>query len=308
MDAPAPQRDASAAELVVETPGAPRDAGREAPALDAERRDPTQSEPIQGLEFRLATWNLGVFGPTKAARREDVAKIAEIIGAYELVAVQEIKDISGGAAQVLKRAVESDLSAPYATLVSGRSGVQADDTVASQEQYAFIFRSDLFEVTEPPPRLFPDHDNDYFQREPFVAKFRLSGATDAAFVVVNVHTAPGAAADELQALHHVVSWAAAEYGETDVIVLGDFNAACDYVSPEQLGDLELRADQFQWLIPDEADTNHFEPTSCAYDRVVLTSHTLDWLSFSGWGVDRPFEDRRISDHWPVWVRFSVSGR
>lgn len=66
-----------------------------------------------------------------------------------------------------------------------------------------------------------------------------------------VHRAPG------QPM--AVSW-------QDVMLMGDFNADCSYVTSSQWSSIRLRTSStFQWLIPDSADTTATS-TNCAYDR------------------------------------------
>lgn len=53
----------------------------------------------------------------------------------------------------------------------------------------------------------------------------------------------------------------------NVMILGDLNAACSYVTIKGWRAVRLRSDpKFQWLIGDEQDTTVREKTHCAYDR------------------------------------------
>uniref|UniRef100_H0V4D4 Uncharacterized protein n=1 Tax=Cavia porcellus TaxID=10141 RepID=H0V4D4_CAVPO len=53
----------------------------------------------------------------------------------------------------------------------------------------------------------------------------------------------------------------------DVILMGDFNAGCSYVTSSQWSSIRLRTNPaFQWLIPDTADTT-VTSTHCPYDRL-----------------------------------------
>ncbi|KAH0632075.1 hypothetical protein JD844_020136 [Phrynosoma platyrhinos] len=56
------------------------------------------------------------------------------------------------------------------------------------------------------------------------------------------------------------------HGWQDVLFLGDLNADCSFVRPEDWAHIRLRTSgAFQWLIPDAADTT-VSHTDCAYDR------------------------------------------
>ncbi|HVJ21723.1 MAG TPA: hypothetical protein VM686_40240, partial [Polyangiaceae bacterium] len=74
----------------------------------------------------------------------------------------------------------------------------------------------------------------------------------------------------------------------------------------QLDALSLRGSDYQWLVPDDADTN-VATTECAYDRIVITTSTSA-NAVGTWGVDRAFTDDGISDHWPVWAEFWTDER
>ena len=74
------------------------------------------------------------------------------------------------------------------------------------------------------PWTYP-YPGDRFEREPFLARFRV-GSLD--FVLANIYVKPGDAVAEIDALDDVHEWAKAEFGDTDIIVLGDLNADCCY--------------------------------------------------------------------------------
>ena len=86
-------------------------------------------------------------------------------------------------------------------------------------------------------------------------------------------------------------------------MLGDFNAGCSYASPEELDNMEIRNENYTWVIPDYADTN-LASSNCAYDRIVISKNTNEYFN-GNWGVDNTFTNDSISDHWPVWFEISV---
>ena len=55
----------------------------------------------------IASFNLEVFGPTKAGNAAVLDVMGQIIRRYDIVAVQEIRDSSGTAVVALKNAVNS---------------------------------------------------------------------------------------------------------------------------------------------------------------------------------------------------------
>ena len=256
------------------------------------------------VRLRIATFNVQVLGPAKAGRPEVLRALAQIIRRYDLVALQEIRDRTGEAARRLLEAVEEGAEGSgggagprYGLELSERTGREPDDR-HSQEQYAYYYRMDRLRVL-PESTLYDDSEHDYFQREPYLSRFEVLGS-DATFVLINVHTRPRAALQEIAAIEHVFGWARVFYPAEDVfIALGDFNAGCGYASEEDLDALPLHGEAYDWVVPHSADTN-LAPSACPYDRIVIAAPQGSDL-VEDWGVDRAFDDRAISDHWPVWV-------
>lgn len=55
--------------------------------------------------------------------------------------------------------------------------------------------------------------------------------------------------------------------EQDVMLLGDFNADCSYLTKKNREKLQLITDKnLHWLIADKTDTTVKASTSCSYDR------------------------------------------
>jgi endonuclease/exonuclease/phosphatase family metal-dependent hydrolase len=254
----------------------------------------------------IATWNIQTLGRSKLGKPKVVATILDVLRRYDVVAVQEIKDVSGETPRRLLELLDASRGPsdpPFAALTSPRTGLAPDDR-ASQEQYAFFFDASAIEPLDD-GRLFDDAD-DAFQREPWMARFRVREG-GFSFVLIDIHTRPEAAVEEIRALSNVVTWAMTQYpDEDDFVVLGDFNASCDYASPKQLDALPLRGPGFVWVVPDDVDTT-VKSTFCAYDRIVLgEAAARQWEG--DWGIVVDVIDAAVSDHLPVWSRFPVDER
>jgi len=264
-------------------------AGGEPPGVGGVGNTPT---------VRIATFNIQNFGPTKLSRPEVMAELVEIVRGYPFVAVQEISDVNQKVPFGFLEMINSD-GASYEMLLSPRSGLESDDKTY-QEQYAFYYDATVISA-QSEGQLYDDSPNDFFVREPYVARFEVldGGFT---FVAITVHTQPDGAVAEIGHLEDVVNWAKDEFpDEDDFIVLGDLNAGCSYASPAELDALELRTSDYVWIVPDGADTN-LAMSMCAYDRVILTASTS--TNYAGaWGVDASFTSTMVSDHWPVWAEF-----
>lgn len=249
-------------------------------------------------EIILGTFDLDRFGPKKAGDLKILGLLANIIHQFDVVAVQEIHDQSGEAPIALLNAVNA-FGEVYGMVLSPRTGQQANDSEGNaQEQYAFFYRmrtishlgNDL---------LFPDEERDLFQHEPHMARFG-SNHGNLTFVLINIHTDPNLAIQEIDALHDAVEWARSHFlMEDDFIVLGNFNAACDYAGVEDLRSTRLRRLSYAWIVQDEDDTNVADSV-CAYDRIVLNENAYRELT-GGPMILRVFDDPAVSDHWPVMV-------
>ncbi len=263
---------------------------------------------------KVATFNIQVFGDTKMGKAEVVTELVEIFHRYDMVAVQEIKDIDQEVPyQFLDALNEYPLNQSenntagvekWMMVLSNRTGIQ-DDDISSQEQYAFYYRSAVFTALDAGV-LYNDSGNDSFQREPLIARFMLLNLqgeeTGTELTFINIHTKPTLAVEEMTALGEVVSWSQANGGGDNVVVLGDFNGDCSYASYNELVQLPISTENFTWLIPDDADTTVGD-SRCAYDRIVTTGD-LEGRLTGQWGVDEEISSSEVSDHRPVWFLIS----
>ncbi len=259
---------------------------------------PTVIEHFAPEKIRIATFNIKVFGKAKLKKPEVMARLANIVKQFDLVAIQEIKDKSGSTAPKFLEVINADDS-QYDFIISDRTGRQDDDK-HSQEQYAYFYNTRTI-APQAIDTLFNDSPNDNFQREPYIASFRVVGGTFD-FVLITVHTRPTAAVEEMEALDEVVDWARnLSPDEEDYIILGDFNAGCTYATDAQVNALSIHGAAYQWLVPNDADTNQSNNTECAYDRIVITDETIN--NYAGdWGIVN-INNPSVSDHHAVWAEF-----
>jgi hypothetical protein len=83
---------------------------------------------------------------------------------------------------------------------------------------------------------------------------------------VNIHTKPDDAEAEIGYLPDVIADATGRLGESDVILLGDFNADRSYYD-ESSYSTDFPASDFIWLIPNTLDTT-VAASDNTYDRIV----------------------------------------
>ena len=218
-------------------------------------------------EIEIASWNLKRFGPSGAADEMRVAEMAEKISGFDIIAVQEIKDIQQTSPYILQD--EIDNISEYGMVLSNRTGSFCEVKSSSQisEQYAFYYDNETIRSLDSGQH-YPNTDCE-FTREPFAARF-VSAEFDHSFVLITLHIDPDDAVGETSALVNVFEWAKFQYpDEDDFILLGDLNADCSYASSSELDELDIRNGDYQWIIPDGTNTNIAESSSCAYDRMII---------------------------------------
>ncbi|XP_072838564.2 deoxyribonuclease-1 [Pogona vitticeps] len=259
------------------------------------------------FSLRIGAFNIQTFGDSKLSNETITDFIVRIVSAYDLTLIQEVRDADLSAVKKLMNRLNGASPHPFSYVVSkplGRSSYK--------EQYLFVFREDLLAFLD--SYYYEDGcepcGNDTFSREPFVVKFAAPQTAVGQLVLVPLHAAPGEAPAEIDALFDVYLDVRERWGAQDVLLLGDFNADCSFVLPEDWPHIRLRTSPlFQWLIPDTADTTAGR-THCAYDRIVATGARLQGGILPGSAQVNNFQQRfslsykdalAISDHYPVEV-------
>ena len=277
--------------------------------VEPEPQDEEEGDPVgrdvpelnRSEVARVATFNIKVFGKTKMSKPEVVSQLVDTVLQYDLVAIQEIKDIDQTVPYEFLDEINNVSEDTWNMSLSPRSGTQEDDQ-SSQEQYAYYYNTNVFrEIVE--GQLYNDSLDDDFQREPYISTFELlnesGNSSGFDFTLITVHTKPASALAEIDALHTVVeSYLENHTGESDLVILGDLNADCSYASAQELWNSPLRSPQYKWLVNDLADTT-VSSTDCAYDRIITLGNLNDRLVGS-WGIDTTVSDSNVSDHYPVW--------
>ncbi len=252
--------------------------------------------------IRIASFNIQDFGPKKAANNDVMRALAQIILCFDFVGIQEVSSTDPVVDQ-LTRLVNSQ-GATYQNIVSERIGRSTQ-----KEQYAYVWDASKLALV-PQSQYKVEDSSDLMSREPFVASFqvRLPPTVQAQpfrFTVINVHTAPGEVARELNVLDDVFrSVRAYEYPEDDVILMGDLN-----VDVNNLGELgripnvvsltsafatNTRGDkQYDHILIDQSLTTEFIP---GRSGVFVFENEL--------GITTQ-QALALSDHRPVWAEFKL---
>jgi endonuclease/exonuclease/phosphatase family metal-dependent hydrolase len=299
--------------------------------------------PKDGDGLLLATWNLREFGrftpkwrsgpgdsPTRDLR--SLLFIAAILERFDVIALQELQGYTDALRAVL-RWLNRDIPARWRIVVSDVvKGAAGDD-----ERLGYLFDSSRYdldglvgELVIPPEEvgISAARLDRQFAKTPYAVSFRSVHDTDDAFVLITVHIVWGSdPALRAKEANRVAEWIRDEAAEpqvwdSDIFALGDFNAdritnpdgsinpiykpfADTLTIPEEMngfprtifgGGKDKHYDQITWY---DKGPNRFSLRfdDCGYfdiDTVLRPGYQLPARSFSF----------RMSDHFPLWARFS----
>jgi endonuclease/exonuclease/phosphatase family metal-dependent hydrolase len=257
----------------------------------------------RGPTIRIGSFNIQVFGKTKAANPAVMQTLAQIVRYFDVLAIQEIRTQDDYHIPNFVRLVNQN-GRRYDHLVGPRIG-----NTSSTEQYAFLFDSERIEADFSSFYTVGDPDN-LLHREPYVASFRVRGIPPEeafTFTLINVHTDPDVADAELDSLAEVYRVVRRSgRGEDDVIMLGDFNADDRHLG--RLGKIPGIAPLITGVFTNTRQNRLYDnlvlhlPSSTEYTG---TSGVFDVMRVFNLTVDQALE---VSDHLPVWAEFSAYER
>lgn len=253
-------------------------------------------------ELRLSAFNVQVFGKSKADKPEVMNELVRLFSRFDGIFMQEIRDSTGESPLALLEQLNTNHNGLYAVELSPRLG-----RTTSKEQYGFYYRSDKLRVLSSTVIADP---NDIFEREPF--KIYLEHIPSGVkFWTLGAHLDPDAVPTEIAELMNVWNQQRINTLESEPwIIWGDLNADCTYLTEQERSETALLSDAaLTSLVSDEEDTTTTS-THCAYDRLFVSTTLSSVIEESG---VYNFEEalgltgeltRSVSDHYPVWMRFS----
>ncbi len=262
--------------------------------------------------LRIASFNIQIFGKTKASRPNTLSVLAKIASNFDIIALQEVGSNRSSASEETCAAI-MDI---YVARINEIAGENIYSYI-NGNQYAIVYRTDRVRVND-----YMLYDGiESFSYTPLIANFEtIQEGSNFDFSLITIHTSPGRAVDEIPALKTVMDEVERLYEEPDVLCLGDFNADGSYYdegTEEWLRGFD--PDFYITGIPNYYDTT-VAPSDNTYDRMQMTrSFDTDFTGKSG--VMR-FDDhydisgcegtrksegrpRSVSDHYPVWCEYYI---
>lgn len=265
-----------------------------------ERVTPPANAPRADIrdEVSVATWNIQVFGQSKIGKPEVMEVIVDMVRRFDVIAIQELRCADQSIIPRFLDMVNQE-GYPYDIVAGPRLG-----RTASKEQYLYLYDTTRIELLANSVYTIDDPD-DRLHREPLVASFRVIGALSGrpwTFTLVNIHTDPDEAAEEVNALDDVIRLVRRTDAEDDVILLGDLN-----VDAAHLGELAALPD-VMWTVagqPTNTRGNH------SYDNILFSGSSTPEFTGTAGIIDLESEYAlteeqalQVSDHLPVWATFA----
>ena len=227
----------------------------------------------------IASWNLQVFGKTKADNSGVMKFYDDKMSNYDIIFVEEIRDESETAFKKLCKKFQG-----YNCDVSEREGRSS-----SKEQIGIIYKEyvtlNSYTTLEDP--------KDVWERSPVRANISVHNYT---FIVYNTHLKPDDVPREMKALTRVI------IDKGNVVLMGDLNADCSYYDE---ADYDGEFESWKWLIGGDEDTT-VSQTDCAYDRIIVNNDIFNEVV--NYGIDKEGITKEISDHYLVYVELDVGGK
>ncbi|HEX5609820.1 MAG TPA: endonuclease/exonuclease/phosphatase family protein [Solirubrobacterales bacterium] len=315
----------------------PFEVGKELGALREHKKVRGVPEPSAG-RLLLATWNIANLG-VQERRVKDYQLLAEIIGWFDLVALQEVNnDLEG------LRGIEKELPDRYQTIFSDPGG--------NEERFAFLYDrakvtvlDEIGRVTVPPKDLpdinLPGVKGEFkgFDRNPYLVSFQ---AASLKFVLANVHLyfgkdRPKKDNNEEQQrgierrcleAYAVARWADLRHDDDDaytrnVLALGDFNLPKQDKSDQVFAALTkrgLRLPKYSTKVPGsnldgDAQYDQMAVFPGPMEGAIKQTGVFDFddAVFPGlWGDDEEAQNKfqsyvkyYLSDHRPLWAELKV---
>ncbi|CAH8515567.1 unnamed protein product [Schistosoma margrebowiei] len=249
---------------------------------------------------KIGSFNIQVFGRKKVSQKDVLKVLVQILSRYDLVVIQEIRDASGTSFKYLVNELNEYTGGIYKSILSEKLG-----RTNSKEQYGLIYKPALFRIGE---MVIFSHQKNLFERPPMAVQIYMKHSAVNMFGLIVVHLDPDSVVQEANQLYAFAKEVMKMWKTQNLIILGDMNADCGYLSKKKMLQLHLRKDtEFIWAIPDKYDTT-LGKGDCAYDRIILHGKQMKQAIKPGSTKAYQFPNelkisnqlaKQVSDHYPI---------
>ncbi|KAF7258883.1 hypothetical protein EG68_03752 [Paragonimus skrjabini miyazakii] len=254
--------------------------------------------------LRLGSFNVQILGVKKISKPTVFQTLLKILLRYDLIVIQEVRDLRGFAFQKLLAELNKQTDGAYGGILSKRLG-----RTSSKEQYAVFYKPTKLTIND--MGIFAD-PSDRYERPPMHFIVKPKSKVIPVFGMVTVHLDPDDVIQEMKTLYRTVENYRRCKRLQNVLIVGDMNLDCSYAPARERSTLSFHTNpSYFWLISDRHDTT-VSKNVCAYDRMIAYgSRLLKAIGNKKAEVYRFDEDlhltnkqaKLISDHYPIEVTF-----
>ncbi|MWB96848.1 endonuclease [Flavobacterium sp. GA093] len=248
-------------------------------------------------QTKLVSWNLQDFGQSKS--ETELNFIANIIKDYDIICVQEVVAVSGGAPAVAQLAnILSQKGSKWGYTVSDPTSSSA----YKKERYAFIWKTKKIKLKGNPWLEKKYHLE--IDREPFFATFEIDKKT---ITLVNFHAITKSKQPETEIKYF--KFLPKQYPHLNLVFAGDFNCPQSHTvffPLKRMGYTPVLQNQ-KTSLKQKCQTNNC--LASEFDNIFYKPESVDYLNSGVISFYKNFnslkEARKISDHIPVWFEFKL---
>lgn len=249
-------------------------------------------------QVKISSWNLQNFGKTKSEAEIDF--VADVLGDFDVVALQEIVAGYGGTQAVAKLAdALNRKGAKWDYLVSDPT----ESTPYATERYAFLWKTSRVKALER-GWLEQTFVNE-IDREPYLINLSYKGKV---FTLVNFHAIPKKKQPETEVKYF--KFYPDLYAESNLIFLGDFNIPQSHTVFNPLKKMGYRVVVKNQKTTMKMKCVNGDCLASEFDNIFYNSRKVKLLNAGVVHFYRSFsnmvEARRISDHVPVWTELDLT--
>ena len=249
-------------------------------------------------QTKLLSWNLENFGKSKS--NQEIAFVANIIKDFDIVTIQEVVAGNGGSQAVAQLASElNQKGSKWDYRISDPTSSSAHKT----ERYAFLWKTKTIKLKGRPWLEQKFHLE--IDREPYFATFEIEGKN---ITIASFHAITKSKQPETEIKYF--KFLPQEYPKLNLLFTGDFNCPQSHsvFNPlKKMGYVPILRNQKTSLkIKSKGDSS----LASEFDNMFYKNCSVNYIKSDVILFYKKFislkEARRISDHIPIWVEFSLN--
>jgi endonuclease/exonuclease/phosphatase family metal-dependent hydrolase len=246
----------------------------------------------------LLSWNLKNLGASKDST--EIRFIAQTIRHADVVAIQEVVVNPAGAQAVARLVLElNTMGASWDYSVSDPTA----STPHKTERYAYLWKKSKVKLMGKP--WLEQKYEQQIDREPFLATFEAKGKQ---FTVVNYHAITTNMQPESEIRY--LTYLPIEYSKLNLVFAGDFNLSQSHMEFKTLKSIGYLAAVMNQKTTLKMNCKENECLCSEFDNIFYLKSRLNILETGIIPFYQQFETllkaREISDHVPVYIKFSIN--